>query len=256
MDCWLAVSSSGILFSVSLSRLLWTNIVLILLSGLAYNQMTNNLVSQAATMTLNGVPNDVITNLNPFSLIICIPLMDKVVYPLLRKWNIKFTPLKRIFAGFMFATCGMISATVTQYYIYKLGPCGYYANDCAVDNIPAPVNVWVQAIPYVFGGISEIFASVTSLEYAYTKAPKNMRSLVQAVSLFMNALSTALGQALVSLSSDPLLIWNYGVTAILAFIGGCGFWIFNQELDSMEDELNMLPEAKFKPAGNDEEKVA
>lgn len=32
-------------------------------------QMTTNLVSQAATMELNGVPNDVIHNLNPFTLI-------------------------------------------------------------------------------------------------------------------------------------------------------------------------------------------
>jgi POT family proton-dependent oligopeptide transporter len=31
--------------------------------------MTTNLVSQAATMELNGVPNDVIHNLNPFTLI-------------------------------------------------------------------------------------------------------------------------------------------------------------------------------------------
>lgn len=33
------------------------------------SQMTTNLVSQAATMELNGVPNDVIHNLNPFTLL-------------------------------------------------------------------------------------------------------------------------------------------------------------------------------------------
>lgn len=31
--------------------------------------MTTNLVSQAATMELGGVPNDVIHNLNPFTLL-------------------------------------------------------------------------------------------------------------------------------------------------------------------------------------------
>lgn len=36
---------------------------------LPYGQMTTNLVSQAATMELNGVPNDVVHNLNPFTLI-------------------------------------------------------------------------------------------------------------------------------------------------------------------------------------------
>ncbi|KAI1982380.1 hypothetical protein LOZ53_000087 [Ophidiomyces ophidiicola] len=222
---------------------------------LSYNQMINNLTSQAATMLLNGVPNDVITNLNPFSLILFIPIMDKLVYPGLRKMGFNFTPIKRITAGFIIAGCGMISASVTQHYIYKLGPCGKYANKCAKQNIPAPISVWVQAIPYVFGGISEIFASVTSLEYAYTKAPKNMRSLVQAVSLFMNAISAALGQAFVSLSEDPLLVYNYAVVAGLAFLGAIGFWFTNRSVDMEEDDLNRLPDSNFNKAQNDLEKA-
>lgn len=48
-------------------------------AGLAYNQIINNLTSQAATMVTNGVPNDVINNLDPFALIIFIPLCDLFV---------------------------------------------------------------------------------------------------------------------------------------------------------------------------------
>ncbi|OJD12921.1 hypothetical protein AJ78_06548 [Emergomyces pasteurianus Ep9510] len=221
---------------------------------LSYNQMLNNLTSQAATMTLNGVPNDVVTNLNPFTLILFIPLLDRFFYPPLRKLGINLTPVKRITIGFVLAGCSMIGATIIQYYIYKLGPCKKYANKCAADNIPAPISVWVQTVPYVFGGISEIFASVTSLEYAFTKAPKNMRSLVQAVALFMNAFSAALGQALVSLSEDPLLEWNYGVTAILAFVGAVGFWFTNRNIDKEEDSLNQLPTGDCEGAGDDLER--
>jgi POT family proton-dependent oligopeptide transporter len=213
---------------------------------LAYNQMINNLTSQAATMRLGGVPNDIINNLNPLSLIIFIPIMDKLIYPGLRRMGIKFTPLKRITAGFFFAGSGMICATVTQYYIYKIGPCGKEANYCLDElNQHSDISVWVQTLTYVLGGISEIFASVTSLEYAFTKAPKNMRSLVQAVALFMNAFSSALGQALVSLSEDPLLVWNYTVVAILAFVGGIGFWLTNYKLDKQEDALNNLPASRY-----------
>lgn len=56
--------------------------------------------------------------------------------------------------------------------------------------------------------LSEIFASITSLEYAYTKAPKSMRSMVMAVGLFMTAISAALGEAFLALSADPLLTWK------------------------------------------------
>jgi POT family proton-dependent oligopeptide transporter len=173
---------------------------------------------------------------------------------MLRRLNIKFSPLKRITAGFITAGLSMIAATVIQHYIYKLGPCGKYANRCAEENIAAPINVWVQTLPYVLGGISEIFASVTSLEYAFTKAPRNMRSLVQAVALFMNSISAALGQALVGLSDDPLLVWNYTVVAILAFVGGLGFWLTNRSYDAEEDSLNELPEGVVGRGTNDEEK--
>lgn len=204
--------------------------------------MNNNLTSQANTMTLNGVPNDVITNLNPISLVIFIPIVDNFFYPALRKWGIRFTPIKRIATGFMLASLAMISATVIQYYIYKKGPCGKHMNEC---DRPAPFTVWVQAFPYVLIGFSEIFTSITGLEYAFTKAPKNMRSLVTSYWHFMSAFSNALGQAWTSLSDDPYLVWNYGSVAIVAFLGGVLFWLHQRPTDKKEDLLNMLPDSNY-----------
>ncbi|KAI6782987.1 peptide transporter-like protein [Emericellopsis cladophorae] len=207
---------------------------------LCYNQTNNNLVSQAATMKRHGVPNDVITNLNPFSLLIFIPLNDFVIYPFLRKMGIRFTPIKKIACGFFAGCSAMIWSAVVQHYIYSRSECGKYSNgeDCP----PAEINVWAQSGSYILIALSEVFASITSLEYAYTKAPKNMRSMVQAFALFMNAFAAALGQALVALSDDPLLVWNYTTAAILAFIGGTCFYLQFRHLDIMEDHLNELPE--------------
>jgi proton-dependent oligopeptide transporter, POT family len=47
----------------------------------AFSQTNNNLVSQAAVMERHGVPNDVITNLNPFALLCFIPINDFIIYP-------------------------------------------------------------------------------------------------------------------------------------------------------------------------------
>ncbi|KAJ6150718.1 hypothetical protein N7470_007312 [Penicillium chermesinum] len=203
---------------------------------LSYNQMLNNLTSQAATMKLGGVPNDIINNLNPFALVILIPIFDQLLYPGLRRLGFNFTPIKRITGGFIVAGLSMIAATVTQYYIYRLEKENPEHTD---------ISVWVQVAPYVLGAISEIFASVTSLEYAFTKAPRNMRSLVQAIAQLMNAFSSAIGQAFVSLSEDPLLVWNYAVVAILAFVGAVGFWLTNYKLDRVEDTLNLLPQSQY-----------
>jgi POT family proton-dependent oligopeptide transporter len=209
--------------------------------------MTNNLLPQAATMELHGAPNDVIANLNPLSIIILVPIMDHLVYPAFRKAGIRFNPIARITTGFAFASAAMISACVTQYYIYQKSPCGNAANSC--EDQPAPINVWVQILPYTLIGASEIMASITSLEYAYTKAPKNMRSMVQAVSLATSAISSALAQALVGLADDPLLVWNYGVVAVLAAFGGTCFWLTFRKLDADEDQLNMLPDTNFEGRG-------
>ncbi|KKK13937.1 hypothetical protein P175DRAFT_0453555 [Aspergillus ochraceoroseus IBT 24754] len=209
---------------------------------LAYGQVTGNLISQAATMQLHGVPNDIINNLDPLALIIFIPVMDQFVYPGIHRMGYNFTPLKKIYVGYMLASASMIAAAVTQYYIYKMSPCGNQASSC---DEPAPINVWVQTLPYVLIAFSEIFTSITGYEYAYTKAPRNMKSLVQSIYLFMNAISSAIQQGLTGLSTDPLLIWNYGFVAVLAFVAGNLFWITHSDLDEQEDELNELEASDY-----------
>ena len=215
---------------------------------LAYNQMTGNLTMQASTMQRNGTPNDVIQNLNPISIVIMIPLIDHGLYPGLRKMGIAFTPIKRMTTGFIIASLSMVAAAVMQYYIYEMNSCGWHINskmEAQEECEPANINVWAQALPYIFVGIGEIFTNVTSYEYAFSKAPENMKSLVMAVNLFMSSISAAIGQAFTPLSGDPLLVWNYTVVACIALVGGIAFWFTFRHLDSEEDKWNMLKKSEY-----------
>ncbi|KAF9233612.1 POT family-domain-containing protein [Melanogaster broomeanus] len=215
---------------------------------LCYNQLNNNLTSQAATMDTHGLPNDILSNLDPLALVIFIPICDLVIYPAFASWGWKFTALKRIAFGFGTGTAAMIWAAVVQHYIYQTNPCGKYAGTC-VDSggypLVSPLNVWIQTGSYVLLAFSEIFASITGLEYAFTKAPVNMRSLVMSMFLFTSSVSSALGEAVVSLSTDPLLVWNYTVVAILACVFGTLFWLSVRKLDQDEDKLNNLARGHF-----------
>lgn len=56
--------------------------------------------------------------------------------------------------------------------------------------------------------------------------------------LFTNAISAAIGQALVALTRDPLLVINYGVAGGLSFAGGVIFWFIFRNLDKEEYNLN------------------
>lgn len=61
--------------------------------------------------------------------------------------GIRFTPIKRIFAGFMTGTAAMIWSLVVQIYIYRKDPCGNQANNCG--NEFADLNVWIQSGSYL-----------------------------------------------------------------------------------------------------------
>ncbi|THU84559.1 peptide transporter PTR2A [Dendrothele bispora CBS 962.96] len=222
---------------------------------LSYNQLNNNLTSQAATLTVHGLPNDVLSNLDPFALIILIPLFDAFLYTTLKRIHINFSALKRITAGFATGSAAMIWAAVVQHYIYKVHlSCGNEANSLGCEGV-SPITVWVQTGSYVLIAISEIFASITGLEYAFTKAPKNMRSLVMAIYLFTNAFGAALSEAFLPLLEDPLLSWNYGSVAIISAFGGIVFWLSVRKLDVQEDHLNNLAEGHMvvTPASNKED---
>ena len=58
-------------------------------------------------MLTGNVPNDIIQNINPFSLIVVIPIMDRIFYPLLRRFGISMRPIMRISIGFGFVGISM-----------------------------------------------------------------------------------------------------------------------------------------------------
>ncbi|KAG6838444.1 hypothetical protein C0991_011602 [Blastosporella zonata] len=98
-------------------------------------------------MTTNGLPNDVLSNLDPFALIIFIPVCDLLIYPALRRMKINFSALKKITAGFYTGALAMAWAAAIQHYIYKTNPCGYEASTCVDadgNSLVSPLNVWAQ----------------------------------------------------------------------------------------------------------------
>lgn len=167
---------------------------------LTMNQLNGNLISQAATMETHGLPNDILSNLDPLSLIILIPLFDHFVYPFIQRRHMRLTPLRRITAGFFVASLGMAFTAFVQHRVYSTNPCGKYVSTCVDDDgkrLTSSLNVWMQTGSYVLISISEVLASVTGLEYAYTKAPKGMRSLVMSVFMFMSAIASVVGELFV-----------------------------------------------------------
>lgn len=161
-------------------------------------------------MALHGTPNDLLQNLDPIALIIFIPLLDLVIYPLLRKAGINFDMVTRIFTGFLLASVSMVYASVLQHYIY-ISP-------------PNSIHVWIQAPAYILVALSEAFIIITGLELAFTQAPKSLRSFVSALFWLTIGIAAAICIGLSPVSQDPYLVWMYGGLAIVGFVAGCVFY--------------------------------
>ena len=135
-------------------------------------------------------------NINPIAIILMIPVFDYVIYPALRSVGINYTPIKRIYTGFLVCGVALLYSAVLQKFVYKESPChnnhpaGTFTFTFKLLGVgaglrfsrlrpaclgaggfpnPAPINVWVISGPYILVGVSEILTVITSLEYAFTK---------------------------------------------------------------------------------------
>ena len=179
------------------------------------------------------------------SIIIFIPILDRLVYPALRKAHIELKPIARITIGFVLAALCVAYAAIVQHLIYSAGPCYGSPGACpeGMDGdtkLPNHVHIVVQTPAYVFIGLAEIFISVTGLEYAYTKAPPSMKSFVQSLYLFTNAIGSAIGEALVPASGDPAIMWMYTGISVASFVTAIVFWFLFHHYDKQEEAMNEL----------------
>jgi hypothetical protein len=104
-----------------------------------------------------GMPNDLMQNFDPISIIVFIPILDMVVYPILRKFKIELKPIARITIGFFFGSICLAYAAIVQHIIYSSGPC--YGQPSQCPDKKNNVHIAVQTPAYVFIGLAEIFIS-------------------------------------------------------------------------------------------------
>lgn len=209
-----------------------------------YGQFSTNFVTQAGQMNGHGVPNDLMQNFDAISIIVFIPVLEMLVYPVLRKLRIPFRPINRITLGFIVASLAMMYAAIVQHLIYSAGPC-YDHPLCPASKVGSTkmgndVHIAIQTPAYVFIGVSEIFASVSGLEYAYTKAPPSMKSFVQSMYLVTNAFGAAIAEALTPAAYDPAIMWMFTGLAVASFLAGIIFWLIYHKLNNEEEGMNAL----------------
>ncbi len=122
-----------------------------------------------------------INALNPLFVMLLIPLMAGALLPAWQKLGLRVTPLGKMTAGMGVSALSFVAIALIQRQV-----------DAAP---PQSVSVLWQVLPFVLITLGEVLVSVTGLEFAYTQAPRAMKSTV--VGLW--SLSVAVGNLLVAL---------------------------------------------------------
>ncbi|KAI0417869.1 POT family-domain-containing protein [Xylaria grammica] len=217
-----------------------------ILFNLCLNQISNNLVSQAGQMRLSGIPNDTIQALNSVACVLLGPIIQKIIFPRLRRMGVRFGPIARMATAFVAMSFSMAFAAIVQKLIYSSGPCYQYPLTCPGSdngNTPNDISVWVQTPTYFLLACAEILGVVSLYEYSYSQAPRNLRSLVQAIGQISSAIGAALGIAISPLAVDPKILYMYvGLAVVMAIIAPV-FWLFFRK----QDDFGALPNDSGSP---------
>ncbi|PVV02115.1 hypothetical protein BB560_003441 [Smittium megazygosporum] len=207
-------------------------------SALFFN-LTDNFINQGLQMSRpRWVQPSQLTAVHCLVVVILIPIFDSVIFPFFKKKHISMGPIKRITIGFVVLIITFIGLTILQHFIYKSPP--YY--DFTAKDIPANaynnISIMWQIPIYIVISISEIFASITGLEYAYSQAPAELKSFLQAIFQFTSALGSLIGIFLSIWSYDPVIIWSFTAQTIAFSIITVVFWFcfkhYDAQIDSQE----------------------
>ncbi len=145
-------------------------------------------------------------SINPLFVMTLVPLVTLLIYPRIGRWA---KPLRRM-------GCGIVLAGVSYFSVAAI--------QSMLDS-GAQLSILWQGIPYLLLTISEILVSTTGLEYAYTAAGPNLKSIVSGFWFLTSTLGNFLVIYLTHLVGNPAAASTFLFYALLSLcIGALFLW--------------------------------
>ena len=146
-------------------------------------------------------------SINPLFVMTLVPLVTLFLYPRIGRWA---APLRRMGCGIVLAGVSYLSVATIQTFL----------------DSGAQLSILWQCIPYLLLTISEILVSTTGLEYAYTAAGPNLKSIVSGFWFLTSTLGNFLVIYLTHLVADPASSSTFLLYALMSLcIGAIFLWV-------------------------------
>ncbi|MBY0229182.1 MAG: hypothetical protein K2W96_07895 [Gemmataceae bacterium] len=142
--------------------------------------------------------------LNPLMVMILIPLVN-LAYVGFEKAGMKLSALSRMTIGMFITALSFAAVAVLQGWI--------------IDSGKGVVGIAWQLIPYFLITLGEVLVSITALEFAYTQAPKKMKSTIMGFFLLTVSLGNVLVAFLAGFEKLPLDTFFWIFAGLMAGAG-------------------------------------
>ena len=124
---------------------------------------------------------------NPILVLIFIPLFTKIIYPVLNRF-FTLTPLRKVGIGFFITTASFLVPAWIEVLLAR----------------GERPHIYWQLLAYILLTAGEVMVYLTMLEFAYTQAPRRLKSIIMSLSL----LCISLGNELTALINRAIRIFD------------------------------------------------
>jgi POT family proton-dependent oligopeptide transporter len=185
-----------------------------------FDQHASSWIRQASMMELPSIQLGNFTfevlashiqSLNPLMVMTLIPLNNFVIYPFVDRYLCRVTPLRKMTLGMFITSLAFVAVALLQRWIDTAAAAG------------ERVHVSWQFFPYLIMTQAEVMVSITGLEFAYTQAPKRMKSTIMGFWLLTVTLGNVLVARITKVPDMPLekFFWVFaGLMALAAVAFG------------------------------------
>lgn len=147
---------------------------------------------------------------NPIMVMALIPLFSMGLYPFLDKIGLKTTPIRRMTWGMFVAAASFAIIGLLQMWM---------------DNSAEKINVMWQFFPYLIITMAEVMISITGLEFAYTQAPRSMKSTIMSIWLLTVFFGNLITAYIAKVNFFPVASTGFFMLfAALMALAALGFW--------------------------------
>ncbi|KAJ4847216.1 hypothetical protein Tsubulata_008464 [Turnera subulata] len=161
-------------------------------------------IKQASTLVRSigpnfHVPPASLQSLSGFTILVCIPIYDRLLVPLARKWTghpSGITMLQRIGIGLFLSAADMVVAALVE---AKRLHIATHHGFIDTPKATLPMSLWWLLPQYMISGVADVFAIVGLQELFYDQMPASMRSVGAAAHISLIGVGSFLNTAVMSL---------------------------------------------------------